>query len=754
MNISDFGSINVGIKPSAVGKSGPVVDCVIEDQVQEGVPFYMFLVDGKPRPDRLRLLQQEIRSARIYSYIIISAINCIFNNEKGSVVEYMLAHKSKWTKYLDYKGTHCQSIMTFGPALYSVTKSADLLVKYFYADQFIRPYFYIGNDYTYCDKINTFVYPVDSMEDLFPDLTKNLLVGNYNWRTRFFLKQLKAIKNPDKWVPDMTPIKMHDLTSAEECTKVLQENMNSEAVAYDTETTGLDTMRDKVVCLTITWNGVDGYFMPWEMVNKRLLAANIESCKHRITQNGKFDCKIMWSNGLPLHSCEPTDDTGQMSHAIHSDRAKGLKPLAFYFTYFGGYDLGLDKFKTETGVINYSWIPHDILSKYAIIDAIATFRSYYAMVDLINEIDKKYPNDKMPDWTLMRWYREVMMPVYPDFIEMEYRGFYVDREAQAAGQKAMWDAQAKLAKEMAEAWKVPETFDFGNNNAVGKLFEQLQWPPVERGKNGTYSTSDSCLNEWKRLGYPAIDALKQFRTNQVFLNTFLGHNLTDDRGWNAYIREDPDGQSRIHCNFLVNGTTSYRNIGKEPNLQQIPVHDDNAKYVMRMITVPSIEEWTVTTNTGAVYKGIADDVLEGHKFGEFTEGYVIIFNDGHTETITSITKALSHEQGLKHYRLCTGDFGSLQCRLATIDTCLNPGGIDQTLKAVYEPGGLADLHCMTGFNTFVSALHRKVYDVTDDKGVNWVFLPQQKLKINRGGSELIIQGSEIKETDDILAYAK
>ena len=753
MNINDFGSISVGLKPSAVGKSGPVVDCIIDDQVQEGVPFYMFLVDGRPRPDRLRLLQQEIKNHRIYSYIIISSINCVFNHVKGSVVEYMLANKSRWAKYIDYKGTHCNAIMTFGPSLYSVTKSADLLVKYFYADQFVRPYFYVGDKYTFCEHLNTFIYPVDSVEDLFPDLTKNLLAGNYNWRTRFFLKQLKAIKNPDKWVPDMSPIEMHDLTTAEECTKVFQENMNKEAVAYDTETTGLDTTRDKVVCLTITWDGVNGYFMPWDLINKRLMAANIMSCKHRITQNGKYDCKIMWTNGLPVYSCEPTDDTGQMSHAIHSDRAKGLKPLAFYFTYFGGYDLGLDRFKTETGVINYSWVPHDTLSKYAIIDAIATFRSYYAMDDLITEIDNKFPNDKMPEWTLRRWYEEVMMPVYPDFIEMEYRGFYVDRDAQLAGQTALWEAQRKLAKEMAEAWHVDESFDFGNNNAVGLLFERLQWPPVERGKTGHYSTSDSCLNEWKRLGYPAIDALKQFRTNQVFLNTFMGHNLEDDKGWNAFIRPDPDGQYRIHCNFSVNGTTSYRNIGKEPNLQQIPVHDSNAVYVMRMITVPSIEEWTVTMDNGAVYVGIADDAFGDGKFGDLQEGMVVPFSDGHTETIVSITKKLSHEQGLKHYRLCTGDFGSLQCRLATIDTCLNKQGIDQTLKAVYEPGGLADLHCMTGFNTFVSALHRQVYDVTDDKGGHWVYLPQQMMKIKRNGQDMTVQGSEIVETDDIVAYA-
>ena len=57
----------------------------------------------------------------------------------------------------------------------------------------------------------------------------------------------------------------------------------------------------------------------------------------------------------------PTDDTMQLSHAINSDRSRGLKAQAFYNTFMGGYDGVLDLFKKKTKVSNYCAIPVDIL---------------------------------------------------------------------------------------------------------------------------------------------------------------------------------------------------------------------------------------------------------------------------------------------------------------------------------------------------------------------------------------------------------
>ena len=121
--------------------------------------------------------------------------------------------------------------------------------------------------------------------------------------------------------------------------------------------------------------------------------------------------------------------------------------------------------------------------------------------------------------------------------------------------------------------------------------------------------------------------------------------------------------------------------------------------------------------------------------------------------MNKITKTLSHEQGLKHYKLCTCDYSALQTRLATIDTCLNDQGTDPTLKAIYAPGGLGDLHAVTGFNTFVGPLHKEIIDAVDESGKTWSFLPEQKMTIKRNGQDIVIRGSEIIETDSIVDYA-
>ena len=619
-----FGNISKDVRPASLSKI-TAIDSLIENSIRKDEPYYIFLTDGKLQPNWLKLMRSAILKAGINSYVIVSSVTCSFDKTKikSGIADFMKANSSDWKKFINYEGQHCSGIMTFGPALYSITGSADIQPSAFYADMFCNPYIYIGHGY--CCDCDTFVVPVDAVESLYPTL-KDPSSPPTNWRTRFFYKQLKVLANNKKDMPDMSPININLIEDRDAFDKILKDNMNSEAVSYDTETTGLDTFSDKVVCLTITWNGIDGYFIPWDSVSKRLLACNIDSCKHKITQNGKFDCKIMWNNGLPPYSCEPTDDTGQLAHAIHSDRPRGLKPLAYYYTYFGGYDNELDKFKKQTGVDDYSKIPYNILSKYAVMDAIATFRAYYAMVKQVHTIDKNFPNDKMPEWTLWRWYTDIMMPVYPDFIEMEYRGFWVDRDEQHKGQKFLLDKRKELEKNMAKAWNVPETFEFGSSTELGKLFEKLGWPCVERGKAGYYNTSESCLVEWKRLGKPCIDDLSLYRTIGTFLHTFMATSDDDEAGWNKFIKKDKDGDYKIHCNFNVNGTTSFRNIGSEPNTQQIPVHNDLSKYVMKMVSVPSIEEYTIEADDGNIYKGIATDKLLTK------EGNVIEFKDVKPET--------------------------------------------------------------------------------------------------------------------------
>lgn len=107
------------------------------------------------------------------------------------------------------------------------------------------------------------------------------------------------------------------------------------------------------------------------------------------------------------------------------------------------------------------------------------------------------------------------------------------------------------------------------------------------------------------------------------------------------------------------------------------------------------------------------------------------------------------------YLLTTADAASLEARVATSDTALNPKGIDPVLKSVYDPnsGMGEDLHSMTGWNTFCKAVNLQTLEITDEKGKVWLCQPEsQKLWIYRDEKPILILGQDLKETDKILGY--
>lgn len=114
----------------------------------------------------------------------------------------------------------------------------------------------------------------------------------------------------------------------------------------------------------------------------------------------------------------------------------------------------------------------------------------------------------------------------------------------------------------------------------------------------------------------------------------------------------------------------------------------------------------------------------------------------------------SKEAGKRSYYLMTSDAASLEARVATADTALNPQGIDPVLAEVYREGSDygEDLHSVTSFNTFFGAVNREVLEM-EENGKKWVFLPESLVKISRNGEEMTVTADQITETDSILDYA-
>ena len=121
--------------------------------------------------------------------------------------------------------------------------------------------------------------------------------------------------------------------------------------------------------------------------------------------------------------------------------------------------------------------------------------------------------------------------------------------------------------------------------------------------------------------------------------------------------------------------------------------------------------------------------------------------------MTKISKESSSiEGGNRSWFIATGDFSSLEARLAAIDTCLNTQGLDPVLYEVYRDGSkTSDLHSMTGFNTFVKG--RTAYEIHDsESGKDYVVDELSKFKVLRNGKETVVQAKELLETDSIVEY--
>lgn len=115
----------------------------------------------------------------------------------------------------------------------------------------------------------------------------------------------------------------------------------------------------------------------------------------------------------------------------------------------------------------------------------------------------------------------------------------------------------------------------------------------------------------------------------------------------------------------------------------------------------------------------------------------------------------SVEGGNKSWFIATGDFSSLEARLAAVDTVLNDQGLDPVLFEVYKDGSkTSDLHSMTGYNTFCKGRKAiRVHDDVDNK--DYVFDILSNVKVLRNGQEMKIKASELIETDHIIeALAK
>lgn len=640
---------------------------------------------------------------KAFDYDIVSASTLGVSEEdikKNGIFRFYQQNKTQYESYIRPNET---VVVTFGMALSAVTLSSDLSYECFQDYVFNKTYFY-------SPRLDVNVFPVDSLDRLFElVVTRSAFYKPYNCsRVQFALRQFATIKsNHDqlKITDGVTRTRIVKLRTKQDWHDFyIEHNRDKRKVSWDIETSGLSHFRNRVLCVTMSFDGVTGYYIPWNIIDVGELSDFFKD-RYQIGQNLKFDIKFLSHRGVK--NLRINSDTLQLGHLLNEMRFNGLKSLAYYYTTHGGYDFTLDEYIDRYKPADYSEIPEGLLSEYATMDAIVTYQVHEAMQLQLSRLDELFPPPKADWWTMRDYYEKVKIPAFHHFIDIEMRGFYIDREKWDQGCDVIEMEVVSIKDKLRERLGMPEDSEtlfyslvsseddeavdtkdaLQSGKQMGELLESLGWECLGRTKQGWYNTGDECLKRWAQLGHEEAPLIQQMRSYLTLQKTFLGKSNDDSLGWRRYIDQHGDGSERIHPTYKSMLMDTHRNGCGDPNYQQLPSSSLGAEHMKKIITVPDIDK----------------------------------------------------------YYLCTLDYSGFQIRLAAVDS------EDPVLLKAYRDNPDVDLHLKTAYSVFMREAEFDIEEVIiTDGDRKFIKFPHEEVEVMRDGKKIKVKAGDLIQTDSLV----
>ncbi len=345
------------------------------------------------------------------------------------------------------------------------------------------------------------------------------------------------------------------LDSEEKLQKILDRIDKDTMVAFDTETTGLDTLSDDMVGFSFAFEENRAYYVP---VRHSYLGVGPQitvdvaknAIKHLmksklIGQNLKFDLSLLY-NRMGFERIEPFADTMIMAWLLEPGSKVGLDALAMKYMNYRMKSFGDTVKKGE----NFSSVPLEEAAFYAAEDAWMTLRLYH-------ELSERFRLKGLE--SLLKEASGVEYPFINVLIDMERTGIRVDTDHLKRLKKELEGEIKRLTTQIYEL--TGTEFNIRSTQQLGSvLFGHLGLKGGKKTKTG-YSTNEAVLVSLMDA-HPVIPKILEYREHQKMLSTYVEPLL-------RLGVKDP--YSRVHTSFLQTGTATGRLASKDPNLQNIPV---------------------------------------------------------------------------------------------------------------------------------------------------------------------------------------
>ncbi|WP_298832474.1 DNA polymerase I [uncultured Campylobacter sp.] len=351
-----------------------------------------------------------------------------------------------------------------------------------------------------------------------------------------------------------------NLLTDESAIESLLANITEETIiAFDTETTDIDTQSAKLVGFSFCFNDENAYYVPVahsylgapKQVGTDFAAWAVgqiyKGCV--VGQNLKYDFKVVKRN-LGLEPPVKFKDTMVLAWLADPSQAVGMDALAKRL-----YNYDTIKFEDvvrrgET----FASVPLENAAKYAAEDAWITLKFYKSFLNLL-------------DPALIELANAHEFPFILTLFDMESVGIAINKKKM---QNLILQNDAKIKILTSEIYELTgENFNINSVKQLGAvLFEHLKLPVKKKTKTG-YSTDEAVLAELIDA-HLVIAKLLEYRELYKLQSTYCEPLLN---------LANKDENSRIYTNFVQTGTSTGRLASKNPNLQNIPARGSLAKDV-------------------------------------------------------------------------------------------------------------------------------------------------------------------------------
>ena len=349
----------------------------------------------------------------------------------------------------------------------------------------------------------------------------------------------------------------------EDVNQLIQKLKTLKIFSFDTETTGTDAINAELVGMSFSYDENQAFYVPIPadqaqaqiLVNKFKPILEQEGIL-KVGQNIKYDMMVLANYGVRMRG--PLFDTMIAHYVLQPELRHNMDYLAEIYLHY--QTIHIEELIGPRGKkqLNMRDLSPTEVYQYACEDADVTLK-------LKNVLEKELVKGEAT-----KLYEEIEMPLVPVLATMERNGVRIDTEVLKETSR-LFTIRMKQIEEEVHAI-AGTNFNVSSPKQVGEvLFDKLKIvEKAKKTKTGQYVTSEEVL-ESLRGKHAIINKILEYRGLKKLLGTYI----------DALPMLVNPKTRHIHTSFNQTVTATGRLSSSNPNLQNIPVRNEEGKEIRK-----------------------------------------------------------------------------------------------------------------------------------------------------------------------------